>query len=216
VENNSQPINSAKAARLLSALMPAVARVELYPHWSDGGGETRRRTEAIPYDAGGRIIDLEPEVRREVCAVLRRLGDVDLDRPQWLSVPSGAVEPVFPVVMSLPEALGDDHDHVYRYFGPHAGRRCVSCNRPWFMDGSGEVAAVDSYRAAQLVAQRHELEDPAEPPLAVRTVVEPDPVRDCARSLADGHMTPVDWGDCDPQPAPARETADVPAQGDAL
>jgi hypothetical protein len=182
VENNSQPINSAKAARLLSALMPAVARVELYPHWSDGGGETRRRTEAIPYDAGGRIIDLEPEVRREVCAVLRRLGDVDLDRPQWLSVPSGAVEPVFPVVMSLPEALGD----------------------------------VDSYRAAQLVAQRHELEDPAEPPLAVRTVVEPDPVRDCARSLADGHMTPVDWGDCDPQPAPARETADVPAQGDAL
>jgi hypothetical protein len=29
-------------------------------------------------------------------------------------------------------------------------------------------------------------------------------------------MTPVDWGDCDPQPAPARETADVPAQGDAL
>lgn len=67
-----------------------------------------------------------------------------------------------------------------------------------------------------LLEQRHQLEDPAEPPLAVRDLPVPDPARDCARSLAEGHMDPVDWGVCDPQPAPAREVADVPVQGGAL
>jgi hypothetical protein len=178
----NQPISAERAVDLLVPVLPELARAETYPQWSDGSGEPRRGQRVTLYDAAGDILGATRDEHRAVLRVLLRVEGGDWDRPQTFDVAAGTLSPTFPVVLSLPEALGD----------------------------------VDSYRAAQLDAQRHELEDPAEPPLAVRELPEPDPARDCARSIADGHMTPVDWGDCDPQPAPARETADVPVQGDAL
>lgn len=104
----NQPISAVRAASLLGALVPGVARVELYPQWSDGSGEPVRRTRAVPYDAEGRIVDLPDAARRDVAGVLRRLGDVDLDRPQWLSVPDGTVKPVYPPVVPLWESPVSD------------------------------------------------------------------------------------------------------------
>ncbi|MFI0897710.1 hypothetical protein [Streptomyces sp. NPDC020983] len=202
---NDQPISAARAAALLRHLVPSVARVELHPQWSDGSGETVRRTRAVPYNAEGDIIELLTVERRYVAGLLRRLDGaaVDLDRPQTFDVAAGTLTATFPVVLSLPEAL----------LSP----------------------AADAYRAAQLVAQRHELEDDAEPPLAVAV---PDAARDFARSVADGFVTLADWPPrgghdvgcayvggvgpcscasvCDPQPAPARPVADVPVVGEAL
>lgn len=80
--------------------------------------------------------------------------------------------------------------------------------------------AADLYRRAQLDAQRHEVEDDPEPPLGgAGPLAEPEPGRDCARSLADGHMVPPVWDDapvCEPEFAPVRETEDVPVVGGAL
>lgn len=175
-------ISAERAASLLAVLVPGVARVELWPQWSDGdGGAGSRRIRPTPYDAEGRVIDLEPEFRRVMAAMAERIGGVDLDRPQWLSVPSGAVEPVFPVVESLPVAL-------------------------W-----GSPVAVVPPTVGELLVQRHEVEDPAEPPLGGA-----QPSQDFARSVADGFVSLPDWGDCDPQPAPARPVADVPVVGEAL
>jgi hypothetical protein len=70
-------------------------------------------------------------------------------------------------------------------------------------------AAVPS--AGALLEQRHQLEDPSEPPLAVADVA-----RDFAASVAAGLMELPDWGVCDPKPAPARPVADVPVAGEAL
>lgn len=64
-----------------------------------------------------------------------------------------------------------------------------------------------------LLEQRHQLLDPAEPPLAVA-----DAARDCAASLDAGLMQPVGWGD-DPVCVPefdGRRTVDVPVVGEAL
>jgi hypothetical protein len=84
----------------------------------------------------------------------------------------------------------------------------VSCNRPWFLDGSGE--AVDSYRTARLDVQRHEVEDPAEPPLLVRELPVPDAAGDFRRSVDAGYVTLPDWG---PTPAPTPAVADVETGG---
>lgn len=204
--NTNQPISAARAAALLSAMVPEMARVGLYPQWSDGTGAVVRRTRALPFDADGRIIELPFGQQRDVSAVLRRIGDVDLERPQVLDVATGEVSPVFgpPVPLWLsPAADGDD----------------CPCER-------GEVSGKCSPRgcsptagvpdAGALLEQRHQLEDPAEPPLGG---AQPDPGRDCARSLAAGLMKPVAWGDdapgCEPEFV-ERDTVDVPVQGGAL
>jgi len=36
----------------------------------------------------------------------------------------------------------EPHDHQYKDFGPHAGQRCITCNRPWYLDGSGEITTL--------------------------------------------------------------------------
>lgn len=90
--------------------------------------------------------------------------------------------------------------------------------------------AADPYRLAQLVAQRHELEDDPEPPLLsdgdVSTAADypdwvpphTDPAADYAASVAAGHTTPVAWEDapvCEPVFV-ERPAEDVPVAGEAL
>lgn len=55
-----------------------------------------------------------------------------------------------------------------------------------------------SLQVGALLEQRHQFLDPAEPPLGG---AQPEVARDCARSLAEGHMTPPVWDD---DPAPTR------------
>lgn len=77
------------------------------------------------------------------------------------------------------------------------------------------AAAFVAPDAGALLEQRHQLEDAAEPPLGG---AQPDPGRDCARSLAAGLMQPVAWGDdapCEPEFV-ERDTVDVPVQDGAL
>jgi hypothetical protein len=67
-------------------------------------------------------------------------------------------------------------------------------------------------QAAALLVQRHELEDPAGPPLLVRELPVSDAAVDAAvdfrRSVDAGYMTLPDWG-----PAPAPAVADVETGG---
>lgn len=185
---DNQPISAACVAALLSAMVPELARVELYPQWSDGTGVVVRRTRAVPYDAAGDIIELPFGQQRDVSGALRRLdaASVDLDRPQWLNVATGEVLPVLPPVRPLWLSLG-----------LVAGRD----------DAAPSLGA--------LLEQRHQLEDPAEPPLGG---AQPDLARDYVASVAAGHVQPVVWEDapvCEPV-FTERTAEDVPVVGEAL
>jgi hypothetical protein len=78
-------------------------------------------------------------------------------------------------------------------------------------DVAGVLPAVDAERRRQasLDVQRHEVEDPAVPPLLVRELPVPDAVGDFRRSVDAGFVTLPEWG---PTPAPA--VADVETGGE--
>jgi hypothetical protein len=176
-----QPISGIEAAATLADLLPELARAETYPQWSDGTGEPRRGQRVTLYDAAGNILGADRDEHRSVLRVLLRVDGGDWDRPQTFSVAAESLSLTYPVVPSLLVALWD----------------------------SSLAAAVPS--AGALLEQRHQLEDPSEPPLAVADVA-----RDFAASVAAGLMELPDWGVCDPKPAPARPVADVPVAGEAL
>jgi hypothetical protein len=213
VTTDNQPISAARAAALLLALVPELARVELYPQWSDGNGEVVRRTRAVPYDGEGRIIEFPPVEQAVVSAVLRRIGDMDPYRPESLDVVTGEVTPVAPPPVPLwlsPAAVPEltagwlpngGHDADCAYVG---GLGSCTCS---------PTAGVPD--AGALLGQRHQVEDPSVPPLGG---AQPDPARDYAASLAAGHVQPVAWDDdapCEPVFV-ERDTVDVPVQGGAL
>jgi hypothetical protein len=105
--NETQPISGAQAAALILALVPAVARVETYPQWSDATGPAVRRQRVILHDADGRIIGADRAAHTAALRSLRRMDGGDWDRPQSFDVASGVLSLAMPVVVSLPEALAD-------------------------------------------------------------------------------------------------------------
>jgi hypothetical protein len=164
VTTDNQPISAARAAALLSALLPELARAETYPQWSGGTGVPRRGQRVILYDAAGDILGADRDEHREVLRVLMRVEGGDWDRPQTFSVAAESLALTYPVVSAVPLWLSP--------------------------------AAADPHRVALLDVQRHEVDDDPEPPLGgaqPKPLPVPDVARDCARSLADGHMTPVVW-----------------------
>lgn len=52
--------------------------------------------------------------------------------------------------------------------------------------------SIPSPTVGALLEQRHQVEDPAEPPLGG---AQPDPAADFARSVREGHVSLPDWGD---------------------
>jgi hypothetical protein len=198
VTTDNQPISAARAAALLLALLPELARAETYPQWSDGGGAVVRRQRVTLYDAAGGIVGADQAEHRSVLRVLMQVEGGDWDRPQTFDVAAEALSLTYAVVDAVPL---------------------------W-----ESPLAVDPYRLAQLVAQRHELEDDPEPPLLsdgdVSTAADypdwvpphTDPAADYAASVAAGHTTPVAWEDapvCEPVFV-ERTAEDVPVQGGAL
>lgn len=182
---DNQPISAVQAAALLLALLPELARAETYPQWSDGTGAEVRRQRVTLYDDAGDILGADRDEHRSVLWVLMQVEGGDWDRPQTFDVAAATLSRTYPVVASAPL---------------------------WLSPMAAAFAAPD---AGALLEQRHQLEDPAEPPLGG---AQPDPGRDCARSLADGLMQPVAWGDdapCEPEFV-ERDTVDVPVQGGAL
>jgi hypothetical protein len=90
-------------------------------------------------------------------------------------------------------------------------RVVVYADVPVAPDVAGVLPAVDAERCrqARLDVQRHEVEDPAVPPLLVRTLADaPDAAADFRRSVDAGFVTLPEWG---PTPAPA--VADVETGG---
>lgn len=138
--NTDQPISGVTAAAAVAVLVPGVARVELLPQVSDGSGTTVFRTRAVPVDGEGCDIEVSPEVRRAVSAVLLPL-EFDRVRPQVLDIAVGSLAPMYgppaPEVLPLSEA---------------------------------PVAEAAHLLACQLAEQQHQSQDPAEPPLAVAVV----------------------------------------------
>lgn len=170
--NETESISPAQAAALLLALLPELARAETYPQWSDGTGETVRRQRVTLYDAAGGIVGADQCEHRSVLRVLQRVEPADWDRPQSFDVAAGTL-----ALRSVPcRGCGEAHEG-----DPDRCRYCTGC-------GVDHDPADCGYRPSlgALLEQRHQLEDPAEPPLAVSD--------DYVTSLAVGLMTPVVWG----------------------
>lgn len=183
----NQPISAAEVAQAVRAWVPDAVEVRLAPaEVSDGTGKVCVNSTWVAFFASGGawIEDVTLPVSEMLLRVLSALPGRVRTCSQVFDVAAAGWEPRAPMLSVLPLAAS-----------PVA-----------------EALAADAYRVAQLEAQRHELEDDAEPPLAVAV---PDPAADFARSVRDGFVTPVDWGD-DPQPAPARDVTDVPVQDGAL
>lgn len=197
---DQQSITPEQAAEVLAALLPGLGRAETYPQWSDGAGEPVRRQRVTLYDAAGDVLSVGLGQHRAVLRLLLRVEGGDWDRPQTFTVDGATLALTYPVVPSLPVPLWDS------------------------------PAAVSVPSVGALLEQRHQLEDDAEPPLAVAA-----PGADFARSLAvdvaAGLAESVEmWAArtgtnrtgtapasvCEPEPAPAREVADVPVQDGAL
>lgn len=200
--NTNQPISAADAAKALCALVPEAATVRLLPQVSDGGGEMRHWTWTSFYTAGDSWIDsVSAELSTSVLWMLRQVPGRDIMRPQVFDVAAAEWRPM-PV--APPVALWDS---PLAGWAPNGGHDADCAYVGWV--GPCSCSAPD---AGALLEQRHQVEDPAEPPLAVAA--------DYAASVAAGYVQQPAWGDadddadCEPVFAPARDT--VPVVGGAL
>lgn len=99
---SNQPISAARAAALLSALLPELARAETHPQWSDGTGVPKRGQRVTLYDAADQIVGADRDEHRSVLRVLLRVEGGDWDRPQTFSVAGESLFLTFPVVDAVP------------------------------------------------------------------------------------------------------------------